>query len=500
MKYRKLTAFALALSFLGGAVPTVTPASMTVSAEETKEADQTLELTVGQSTTASLSGYSETPSWYSTNESVATVDQNGKITAVGAGTAYVYAIFTDSMLKFQVNVSESGDPEDDEKTVDLGTITLDSDHTGAKADVSSGSVCTSSDSSVAVIDSEGNITAVGSGECTITIVSGKTTYIIKVVSSYEPDTQEIKEVELGSFTLTTENSSGQVKLNLAEGISVVWSSTDESVATVDQNGHVTAVGTGSCDIIALTETVKYISHLTSTYDSGAAEEGTVIGSVTLDNTTPSKQLSVNIPDGAEVEWSSSDESVAVTDQNGIVTAVSAGECRIIIMINSSKYIINVTSSYDPYSAEIPAYEIKGIGNSIQLALQSGEEVSEWSSSDTGVAVVDSSGKVTATGEGETIITARSSSSVTQVKVTVTAITINYGDANCDNDVNVADAVLILQALSNADKYGLEGSDEDHITTQGWKNADCSGSGDGVTGKDALAIQKYALKLVSLPEE
>ena len=71
--------------------------------------------------------------------------------------------------------------------------------------------------------------------------------------------------------------------------------------------------------------------------------------------------------------------------------------------------------------------------------------------------------------------------------------ITYGDANCDGKVNVSDAVLIMQSLANPSKYKL--------TEQGRANADCSGGSDGITNTDALAIQKYMLKLIpSLPEK
>lgn len=76
-----------------------------------------------------------------------------------------------------------------------------------------------------------------------------------------------------------------------------------------------------------------------------------------------------------------------------------------------------------------------------------------------------------------------------------------GDANCDGTVTLADAVLILQSISNADRYGVGGSDESAITAQGMINADCYDTGSGVTTNDALAVQKYCIKLVeSLPIE
>ncbi|MCM1007694.1 MAG: cellulase family glycosylhydrolase [Ruminococcus flavefaciens] len=76
----------------------------------------------------------------------------------------------------------------------------------------------------------------------------------------------------------------------------------------------------------------------------------------------------------------------------------------------------------------------------------------------------------------------------------------YGDSNCDGKVDMSDAVLIMQSLSNPDKYGLGGTSETAITEKGLKNADVSGNGDGLTNNDALAIQKFKLNLISgLPE-
>jgi len=68
-----------------------------------------------------------------------------------------------------------------------------------------------------------------------------------------------------------------------------------------------------------------------------------------------------------------------------------------------------------------------------------------------------------------------------------------GDANCDKEVNMADAVLIMQAISNPDKYGKGMADG--ITDQGEKNGDVDGDGDGLTNKDALRIQKFKLGLI-----
>ena len=69
-----------------------------------------------------------------------------------------------------------------------------------------------------------------------------------------------------------------------------------------------------------------------------------------------------------------------------------------------------------------------------------------------------------------------------------------GDANCDGELSMADAVLIMQYIANPDKYGENGTAKTHITEHGKKNADIAGENDGITNADALAIQKKLLKL------
>ena len=67
-----------------------------------------------------------------------------------------------------------------------------------------------------------------------------------------------------------------------------------------------------------------------------------------------------------------------------------------------------------------------------------------------------------------------------------------GDTNCDDNVELADAILIMQALANPNKYGVKGSDPKHMTEQGKVNGDVDKSTEGLTANDALAIQEYLL--------
>lgn len=134
---------------------------------------------------------------------------------------------------------------------------------------------------------------------------------------------------------------------------------------------------------------------------------------------------------------------------------------------------------------------------------SGEDVSVTYNTITMVYEYDHTGESKETSTSTTATTSASATSSTTSTVTTTAtvstsatgskveVTL-LGDANTDKKVSVADAVAILQAIANKDKYAL--------TEQGAANADCCDPGDGVTAKDALAIQRLdAHAIDSLPE-
>ena len=72
----------------------------------------------------------------------------------------------------------------------------------------------------------------------------------------------------------------------------------------------------------------------------------------------------------------------------------------------------------------------------------------------------------------------------------------WGDANCDSIVDLSDAVLIMQSIANPNKYGLNGTSQNSITEKGSLQADVDTSVKGITGNDALKIQKYLLKIIN----
>ena len=96
-------------------------------------------------------------------------------------------------------------------------------------------------------------------------------------------------------------------------------------------------------------------------------------------------------------------------------------------------------------------------------------------------------------------TATTTTTTTDITITTTTTTtdylhepIKYGDANCDGDIDMGDAVLIMQSLANPNKFGIGGTDSNALRTQGADNADVDNRGNGLTTSDALRIQEYLL--------
>ena len=107
---------------------------------------------------------------------------------------------------------------------------------------------------------------------------------------------------------------------------------------------------------------------------------------------------------------------------------------------------------------------------------------------------------TTTTKKTTTTTTTTTTSTTTTSSNTTENDILYGDANCDGKVDLSDAVMILQSISNPDKYGVNGSSDSHITAQGVLNGDVYANGTGLTPQDALSIQKYVAELITkLPE-
>ena len=132
---------------------------------------------------------------------------------------------------------------------------------------------------------------------------------------------------------------------------LTWASSDEAVATVDENGNVTAVAPGSAVISATMENgQKAECTVNCTWDAEAqapeeggegqetAPAGPSLSSndITLDSAGATKQLTLNGASG-EVTWTSSDEAVATVAADGTVTAVAPGRATVTATVGEQTF-------------------------------------------------------------------------------------------------------------------------------------------------------------------
>ena len=274
-------------------------------------------------------------------------------------------------------------------------------------------------------------------------------FIIKAFTDNETQTPvvEVESVSLNKSEMTltegeSETLAATVTPENAENKSIIWSSNNEAVATVDANGTVIAKRAGTA-VITATSTNGKSAGCTVTVEKkqipvtevrlSESTVGIVEGSTYKLTATV---LPENTTDSKNVSWSSNNEAVATVDANGNVTAKRAGTAVITATSTNGKTAgCTVTVS----KKEIPITEVRL--NKSTETLKEGETTTltatvlpenttygksvKWSSSNVAVATVDLMGKVTAKRAGTAIITAISENG----KTASCTITVNKKDTN-----------------------------------------------------------------------
>ena len=368
--------------------------------------------------------------WASSNASVASVN-SGTVTAIKEGTATITASAGGKSATCTVKVST--------KVVAVTSITLDKISLSMKVGETETITATvnpanatdksvtwgSSDVSVATV-SDGKVTAKKSGTATITAKAGSCIAECTVSVSVDVESVTLDKTSLELVVGETAQLTATVKPDDATDKNVSWSSSDESVAKVD-NGRVTAVKAGKATITAKC--------------GGKTAECTVTvtvptGSVTLDKTTLSLAVGESAtltamvkPDDAtdkNVTWTSSDESVAKV-ADGKVTAVKSGKATITAKCGGKTAECAVTVTVPTGSVTLDKTSLSlAVGEFVQLtATVKPDEATDknvtWTSSDESVAKV-ADGKVTAVKSGKATITAKCEDKTAECAVIVTVPT------------------------------------------------------------------------------
>ena len=392
----------------------------------------------------------KTVTWSSSSTAVATVSDNGLVTAVKEGSATITARAEDEIATCVVTVTKSAIAVSsislnktslsltEQDTYQLTATVKPDDATDKTVSWSS------SNPAVATVSSTGLVTAVKEGSATITAKAGEKSATCAVSVAKKVIAVSSVTLNKTSLSLTEQDTfqlSATISPNNATDKTVTWSSSNTAVATVSSNGLVTAVKEGSATITAKA------GDKTATCAVTVAKKVIDVTSVTLNKTSISLteqdtfQLTATVkPDNATdktVIWTSSNYSIVTVDQNGLVTAVAAGSATITALAGDKKATCTVTVNKKPN----PATSITLDYSSLQLARGStftlkatvlpedaDNKTVSWSSSSTAVATVDKYGKVTAVKAGNATITATCSglSAICDVTVVVpvTSITLN----------------------------------------------------------------------------
>ncbi|MDE5929187.1 MAG: Ig-like domain-containing protein, partial [Muribaculaceae bacterium] len=387
--------------------------------------------------------------WKSESTDIATVSESGMITAVAPGTTRITANAVDgSGVTAACEVTVSGIP--------VANIMLNRSSATLKATQTVSLTATiepagatdksltwaSSDTDVATVDADGTVTALAVGNAVITATSVSNpeisvdcniTVVPTPVSSivFNQTTVSLQAGATFAFAVTVEPETATVK-------DIVWTSENTSIASVDENGRVTAHTLG-----------------TTTIKATAADGSGVSASATVNVIpTPAESIQIQLPASTEfkagetirltasvlpenasdksVVWSCSDSNIATVSTTGEVTAVRVGEV-VVKATNSAGISDEITLTVVPTLAEsirvLPetmTLKVNATGTlTVDLLPTTTTDKSvAYESSDPAVASVDESGTVKglSVGTADISVTTKDGSDISAVcKVEVTPI-------------------------------------------------------------------------------
>ena len=332
-------------------------------------------------------------SFRSTQPEVASVDANGLVTAIKAGTTNIIVVTEDGgyYAICNVTVKAKADPVISVTGVTLNTNAMEI-AAGNKAtlipsvqpmDATNSNVTWhSSNESVATVDANGVVTAISAGtaDIIVTTADGAKTASCKVTITEQAAQIPVKSILFDKTDITlrqgeTDRISVQIYPENATNQAITWNNINENVASIDSDGNLVAISEGTTVISATTVDGGKMASCKVTVVSATSPE-VKVESITLNKTLMTLEqgakeclITTILPASAtnkEVEWSSDIPSIAVVDIYGNVFAVSEGVCTVsaktkdgsltatCVVVVSAKTTQSAPTTQTPATTESPA--------------------------------------------------------------------------------------------------------------------------------------------------
>lgn len=397
-----------------------TPAEVAVSGVSIDQSS--VEMTIGEkkqlsATVTPSDATDQSITWSSSKKSVATISNQGLVTAIAEGTTTIKARAGEKTSACIVTVRK--------EIIAVTSITLDKTSLSLVKGESETLVATVNPSNathtkvswtstapgVATVDSEGNVKAIANGNATITaqVDDIKATCPVTV-------TTPVESITLNKTKLTLNKGESETLVATivptdATEATVTWGTSNPYMASVDANGKVTAVGAGNVTITAKAGGKSAVCMVTV---------NVLVESITLNRTnitldegeSTTLKATVTPKDATDktVTWSSSDESIVTVDQNGTINAIKQGSADILANAGDKQATCSITVVKRVTSISIDKESLTlFVGNTATLTAtvlpdDATDKTITWDSYNPSIATVEN-GVVKGTGIGETIITA-----------------------------------------------------------------------------------------------
>jgi uncharacterized protein YjdB len=455
--------------------------------------------------------------WRSNDASTATVDQNGLVTGISAGTATITATTEDGQFTSACSITVQDaaiavtgvSPNKTAATISVnGSEQLTANITPPNA-TDKAVTWRSNDASVATVDQNGLVTGISAGIATITVTSEDGQFSSACTVTVQSAEIRATGVSLDKATLSiTVNGSEQLTATVvpsnATNKNVTWASNRADVATVDGDGIVKGISAGTAVITATTEDGGFNHTCIVTVQSADIRAtGVSLGNTALTvsvngtgnltaTVTPSNATNKN------VTWVSNNTGVATVNSDGVVTGVSVGTAAITVTTDDGRHTatcavtvqnaaIAVTGvTLDKATLTVSVNGTENLAATVAPSNATNKNVT-WASSDTDIAIVNNglvrgisagTADITATTE-DGLITATCRVTVQNAAIAVTGVSLDR--AALTVLVNNTETLSATVAPSNATNKNVTWAS----SNTGVATVDDSGAVKGISAGTAV---------------